>query len=93
MGLPWLPIEHALFKELRISKHQIPQLEFRKKAYGYAMKYVANQKDQFQRLGVFGDWENPYLTLAPDYEESIVRALSELVKAGYVYRGWLFSCY
>ena len=92
-----LPIEHALFKELKISKYQIAQLEFRKKAYGYAMKYVLNQKDQFQRLGVFGDWENPYLTLAPDYEESIVRALSELVKAGYVYRGlkpvnWCYRC-
>jgi isoleucyl-tRNA synthetase len=92
-----LPIEHALFKELKISKYQIAQLEFRKKAHAYAMKYVLSQKEQFQRLGVFGDWENPYLTLTPDYEEAIVSSLNELVKAGYVYRGlkpvnWCYKC-
>jgi isoleucyl-tRNA synthetase len=61
------------------------------------MKYVANQKEQFQRLGVFGDWQDPYLTLSPDYEESIVSSLNELVKAGYIYRGlkpvnWCYKC-
>ncbi|MFH1198626.1 MAG: isoleucine--tRNA ligase [Candidatus Omnitrophota bacterium] len=92
-----LPIEHALFKELGIHKSQIDRVEFRKKAFDYGMKYVANQREQFKRLGVFGDWENPYLTLAPDYEEAIVRSFNELVKKGYIYRGlkpvnWCFKC-
>ena len=92
-----LPIEHALFKELKIHKSQIPQLEFRKKAYDYAMKYVSSQREQFKRLGVFGDWENPYLTLSHDYESAIVRSFNELSKKGYIQRGlkpvnWCFKC-
>src|SRR3989338_5799429 len=61
-----LPVEHQLFKELNIKKYQIGQLEFRKKAYDYATKYVGIQREQFKRLGVFGDWQDPYLTLAKD---------------------------
>jgi isoleucyl-tRNA synthetase len=92
-----LPIEHQLFKELKITKHQIPQLEFRKKAHDYAMKYVLNQKEQFKRLGVFGDWENPYLTLSHEYEEAIVASFNELFKKGFIKRGlkpvnWCFKC-
>jgi len=92
-----LPIEHQLFKELKINKSQISQLEFRKKAHDFAMKYVALQKEQFKRLGVFGDWENPYLTLSYEYEESILRSFNELVRKGYIYRGlkpvnWCYRC-
>jgi isoleucyl-tRNA synthetase len=92
-----LPVEHQLFKELKINKYQISQIEFRKKAYDYALKYVSIQKEQFIRLGVFGDWQNPYLTLTPDYEEGILESLGALVRKGYVYRGlkpvnWCFRC-
>jgi len=92
-----LPVEHQLFKELGINKYQISQIEFRKKAYAYAIKYVGIQKEQFKRLGVFGDWQNPYLTLTPDYEEAIVNSLGILVKKRYIYRGlkpvnWCFKC-
>ena len=92
-----LPIEHQLFKELKIHKSQIAQLEFRKKAFAYAYKYVQTQKEQFQRLGVFADWEHPYLTLSHDYEESILNALAQLNEKGYLYRGlkpvnWCFKC-
>ncbi|MBI4706985.1 MAG: isoleucine--tRNA ligase [Candidatus Omnitrophica bacterium] len=92
-----LPIEHQLFKELKINKYQISQVEFRKKAFDYAMKYVSNQREQFQRLGIFGDWQNPYLTLNRDYEEAIVRSFGELVQKGYIYRGlkpvnWCYRC-
>ena len=92
-----LPIEHQLFRELKINKSQISQIEFRKKAYAYAMNYVYSQKEQFKRLGVFGDWENPYLTLSHEYEESIVNSFGELVKKGYIYRGlkpvnWCYIC-
>jgi isoleucyl-tRNA synthetase len=82
-----LPIEHQLLKELKIAKHQIGQQEFRVKAHEYAMRYVGIQKEQFKRLGVFGDWENPYLTLDRAYEVGIVRALKGLVEKGFVYRG------
>jgi len=92
-----LPVEHQLFKELAITKYQIGQVEFRKKAYSYALKYVAIQKDEFNRLGVFGDWDNPYLTLSREYEEAIVSSFAELVKKGYIYRGlkpvnWCYTC-
>ncbi len=92
-----LPIEHQLFKELKIAKHQIPQLEFRKKAHDYAMKHVANQKEQFKRLGVFGDWENPYLTLSHEYEEAIIRSFNDLYGKGFIHRGlkpvnWCLKC-
>ncbi|MFA5311670.1 MAG: isoleucine--tRNA ligase, partial [Candidatus Omnitrophota bacterium] len=92
-----LPIEHQLFKELKIRKHQIPQQDFRKKAHDYALGYVARQKEQFKRLGVFAEWENPYLTLMPGYEEAILAAFNQLVKSGYIYRGlkpvnWCFRC-
>ncbi len=92
-----LPVEHQLFKELKIAKHQIPQLEFRKKAFDYALRYVGIQKEEFKRLGVFGDWENPYLTLSPEYEEGIISSMEILVEKGYVYRGlkpvnWCFKC-
>ena len=92
-----LPIEHQLFKELGINKSEISQMDFRKKAYDYALKYVSLQKEQFKRLGVFGDWENPYLTVSFDYEASILNALNELVKRGFIYRGlkpvnWCFKC-
>ena len=82
-----LPVEHQLFKELGKNKNQISQVEFRKKAHNYALKYVNKQKEQFKRLGIFGDWENPYLTLNHNYEYWIVKSLSELVKKGYIYRG------
>ena len=92
-----LPVEHQLFKELGISKYEISQAEFRKKAKGYAMKFVKMQKGEFERLGVFGDWERPYLTLDPKYEACVIRSFASLVKEGYIYRdlkpvNWCTSC-
>jgi isoleucyl-tRNA synthetase len=92
-----LPVEHQLFKEMGINKSQISQLDFRKKAYAYALRFVEVQKEEFRRLGVIGDWDNPYLTLDRQYEEAIVRSFGELVKKGYIYRGlkpvnWCYKC-
>ena len=92
-----LPIEHQLLKELKIGKHQIQQLEFRKQAHDYALKHVLNQKEQFKRLGILGDWENPYLTLSHEYEEAIIRSFNDLYKKGYIQRGlkpvnWCYKC-
>ncbi|HRZ02882.1 MAG TPA: isoleucine--tRNA ligase [Candidatus Omnitrophota bacterium] len=92
-----LPIEHQLFKELKTDKSKIDCVSFRKQAHDYAMKYVGIQKEQFKRLGVFGDWDNPYLTLTPEYEYWILKSLATLTQDGYVYRGlkpvnWCASC-
>lgn len=92
-----LPVEHQLFKDLNITKDQISQVAFREKAHSYALKFVDIQKEQFKRLGIFADWENAYLTLDKKYEYEIVKALSELVRKGFMYRGlkpvnWCAAC-
>jgi len=92
-----LPVEHQLFKELGKNKYQIEQLEFRKKAKNYALKYVDIQKEEFKRLGVFGDWGSSYLTLSHSYESSIINSFLELQKKGFIYRGlkpvnWCYTC-
>ncbi|TAN60106.1 isoleucine--tRNA ligase [bacterium] len=92
-----LPVEHQLFKELDIPKEQISRVDFRQKAYQYAMRFVNSQKEEFKRLGVFGEWVNPYLTLDKNYEYQAVLALGELVKRGFIYRGlkpvnWCAAC-
>ena len=92
-----LPVEHQLFKELAISKYEIDQVKFRKKAKNYALKFVEIQKKEFERLGIFGDWEKPYLTLDPRYEAAITRSFAGLVKEGYVYKdlkpvNWCTAC-
>ena len=92
-----MPIEHQLFKELKQTKHHIAQTEFREQARAYAQRYVDIQREQFKQLGVLGDWDAPYLTMAKDYELTILRVFRELVEQGYVYRGqkpvyWCASC-
>jgi len=82
-----LPIEHQLFKKLKKRKSDVDTLDFRKQAHAFAMDFVAIQKKEFQRLGVFGDWERSYLTLNREYEYWILHSFAELVRAGYVYRG------
>ncbi len=92
-----LPVEHRLFKELGKTKHEVDKIDFRKKAHSYALKYVDIQKKEFQRLGVLGRWQQPYLTLSPKYEAMLYVLFADLVKNGYVYRGrkpvhWCGSC-
>ncbi|MDE2214486.1 MAG: isoleucine--tRNA ligase [Candidatus Omnitrophica bacterium] len=92
-----LPIEHQLLKDLKSSKSDFDTPVFRKKAHDYALKFVAIQRDEFKRLGIFGQWDDPYLTLSPHYEYWILKSLAELTGKGYVYRSlkpvnWCFSC-
>ena len=92
-----LPVEHQLFKELKITKDQISRLDFRKKAKEYALKYVDIQREEFERLGVFAEWKKPYLTLNSIYEARVIRAFAELVKKNYIYKGrkpvnWCAQC-
>jgi len=92
-----LPIEHQLLKEMKASKSDFDTPVFRKKAHDYAMKFVAIQREEFKRLGIFGQWDAPYLTLNPRYEYWILKSLAQLTKKGYIYRSlkpvnWCFSC-
>jgi isoleucyl-tRNA synthetase len=82
-----LPVEHQLFKKLNKRKSDMGQVEFRKKAYEYAMGFVDIQKHEFERLGIFGEWENPYLTTDRVYEASVIRSLADLAEKGYIYKG------
>jgi isoleucyl-tRNA synthetase len=82
-----LPIELAVERELGAKRSQMSTADVRRACRDYAMKYVAIQRDEFKRLGVLGQWEDPYLTLEPTYEEAIVRALAAFARGGYLYRG------
>jgi isoleucyl-tRNA synthetase len=77
-----LPIEFKVVKESR----GLSPLEVRKRSEAYARKYIDIQRRQFKRLGVFGDWEHPYLTLDPSYEAVILRVFAELVEKDLVYQ-------
>ncbi len=77
-----LPIEFKVVKESR----GLSAAEIRKRSAEYALKYVDIQRRQFKRLGVLGDWENPYLTMDPAYEADILRAFAGLVDKGLVYQ-------
>ena len=82
-----LPIEYQLLKELGKSKHDLDKVEFRKQARRYAGKYVKIQGKEFQRLGVFGDWGKPYLTMVPAYAATVIGCFEQLYNKGYIYRG------
>jgi isoleucyl-tRNA synthetase len=82
-----LPIELAVERELGPKRSALSPAEFRAACQAFAMKWVAVQKTEFKRLGVFGDWEHPYLTLDHSYEAQIARALAKFARDGYLYRG------
>ncbi len=82
-----LPVEHQLFKELGLTKHQIDQLRFRKKAAKYAGKFVKIQCEEFKRLGIFASWDKPYLTQNYSYEATIARVFGDFYLKGYIYKG------
>jgi len=82
-----LPIEHAIIKNEKIDRHKVGAAEFRERCTEYAYSYVDRQREQFKRLGVRGDWENPYITLKPEYEARQIRVFGEMAKKGYIYKG------
>jgi len=92
------PIEHRVEKDLGPEKMaNTSQAELRALCREYALKYVDRQREQFKRLGVRGDWDDPYLTLKPEYEAGDVRMFAELYRKGMVYRGrkpihWCYRC-
>ena len=82
-----LPIEHAIITAHGIDRHAIDPVEFRRRCKEYALHYVNVHREQFRRLGVWGDWDNPYLTLTPEYEARQVEVFGEMARRGYIYKG------
>ncbi len=82
-----LPIELKAMKAIGVENGAIPPIELRKHCKDYALSFVENQKNQFKRLGVLGDFDDPYLTLKPEFEARQVKIFGEMAKKGYIYKG------
>lgn len=92
-----LPIELQVGKQLGEKARSMSKAEIRTKCREYAKEFIDIQREEFKRLGVFADYENPYLTMSNDYEATIARKFGELFKQGYIYKGkkpiyWCPSC-
>jgi isoleucyl-tRNA synthetase len=81
-----LPIELAVQRSLGDQIASLSPVEIRKACHDYAMKWVGTQASEFQRLGIFGTWDAPYLTLSKEYEATIVRQLAEFARRGMLYQ-------
>lgn len=82
-----LPIEQQAIKALGLNRHATHPVEFRRHCKEYALKYVDLQREQFKRLGVRADWDNPYVTLDPKFEAVQIGVFGEMAKKGYIYKG------
>ncbi|WP_173916546.1 isoleucine--tRNA ligase [Halobacillus sp. Marseille-Q1614] len=81
-----LPIESALAKK-KVDRKKMPLAEFRQKCAEYALGQIDNQRNEFKRMGVRGDWDNPYITLNKDFEAEQIKVFGEMAKKGYIYKG------
>ena len=92
-----LPIENKVVKNIKGGRNAVTPFELRKLCREFAAKSLKGQEAEFKRLGVFGDWDHPCLTIAPDYEAEQVRVFGEMYKKGYIEKGlkpvyWCASC-
>ncbi len=81
-----LPIEQVLAKQ-GVKRKELDRAEYLKMCRDYALSQVDKQREDFKRLGVSADWDNPYVTLTPDYEAAQIRVFGEMAKKGYIYQG------
>ena len=90
-----LPIESAILKNKKIKRDELSDVEFRDKCREYALSFVDRQRSEFQHLGVIGDWDNPYLTLKPEFEAAQIRVFGKMAEKGYIYKGLkpVYWCY
>ena len=82
-----LPIESAILKNKKVKRDALTTSEFREKCKEYALDFVDKQREQFKRLGVLGEWDDPYLTLKPYFEAKQVKVFGEMAKKGFIYKG------
>lgn len=92
-----LPIELQVEKKVGKAGHKVDHRTFRQKCREYATRQVDNQRKDFVRLGVLGDWDKPYLTMQPEYEAGQLRAFSRMIENGHLQRGskpvhWCLDC-
>lgn len=92
-----MPIEVNVSKEFREAGRKPDRLELRRRCREYAAEWVDIQREEFKRLGIRGDWDDPYLTMSTEYEAAIIAVFAQLALAGYVYRGlkpifWCPAC-
>ncbi len=92
-----LPIENAVVKTIKGGRQALTPGELRAKCREFALKNLKGQEAEFKRLGVWGNWENPYLTIKPDFEAEQIRVFGEMYKKGYIQKGlkpvyWCASC-
>ena len=92
-----MPIEVEVQREFRRKGKKPDRLELRRRCREFAAGWVDVQREEFKRLGVRGDWDNPYLTMSTEYEATIIKVFAELALAGYIYRGlkpifWCPAC-
>jgi isoleucyl-tRNA synthetase len=83
-----LPIELKVLQEMKPEERQtLTPLELRRRAQAWALEQMAQQRESFKRLGIWGDWEHPYLTMQPEYEAAQIHVFGQMALKGYIYRG------
>ena len=82
-----LPIENALSKNKKVNRKKMDLASFRNLCKEYALEQIDIQRQQFKRLGILGEWENPYVTLDKEYEASQYKVFNQMVKKGLIYKG------
>ncbi|HEY9868249.1 MAG TPA: isoleucine--tRNA ligase, partial [Candidatus Obscuribacterales bacterium] len=92
-----LPIENAVLKDVKGGRHAFTPLELRRKCKEFALANLTGQEANFKRLGVWGDWEHPYITLDPKFEATQIRVFGKMAAKGYLYKGlkpvyWCANC-
>ncbi len=92
-----LPIEVKAIKKLKVNRNEMDVSEFRKICREFAVGYIDNQKQQFKQLGVLGDFDNPYITLNPEFEAKQVKVFGAMAKKNFIYKGmkpvyWCTGC-
>ncbi|NLA87537.1 MAG: class I tRNA ligase family protein, partial [Clostridiales bacterium] len=82
-----MPIESAIIKKNKLDRKSMSISQFRDACHTFAADFVSRQREQFKRLGVIGDWDNPYLTMDPKFEAKEIRVFGKMYEAGYIYKG------
>ncbi len=82
-----LPIESAVLKDKSVKREEMTTAQFRTKCRAYAESYIAKMTEQFQRLGVLGEWDDPYITLLPEFEAKQIEVFGKMAEKGLIYKG------
>ena len=90
-----MPIESAIIKQNKLNHKKMSVADFRSACHDFAQHYIDVQMEGFKRLGVLGDWEHPYKTMAPSFEAEEVKVFGAMFKKGYIYKGLkpVYWCY